>query len=64
MVDFLDWAVGRKLLEPVALAGRRRQEGATMDPETRWAIVNRLLHDDSVALTDRVAGCLVLLYAQ
>lgn len=28
------------------------------------AIVVRLLHDDDLDLTDRVAGCLVLLYAQ
>jgi len=62
--DFLDWAIGRKLLAPVVLSGRRSQQGTTMDPDTRWEIVDRLLHDDNLALTDRVAGCLVLLYAQ
>jgi len=35
-----------------------------MDPEQRWLVVRRLLHDDTVALEDRVAGSLVLLYAQ
>ena len=35
-----------------------------MNPDTRWEIVGRLLHDDHLTLTDRVAGCLVLLYAQ
>ncbi len=35
-----------------------------MDDEQRWAIASRLLHDDDLCLTDRVAGCLVLLYAQ
>ena len=35
-----------------------------MNPDTRWEIVDRLLHDDHLALTERVAGCLVLLYAQ
>lgn len=35
-----------------------------MNPDTRWEIVGRRLHDDHSALTDRVAGCLVLLYAQ
>ncbi|MGP8206027.1 MAG: hypothetical protein ACLQVK_08225 [Acidimicrobiales bacterium] len=64
LADFLDWAVGRKLLAAVVLAGRHRQEGTAMNPDTRWVIVDRLLHDDGVALTDRVAGCLVLLYAQ
>jgi hypothetical protein len=64
LVDFLDWAAQRKLFAPVVLAGRRRQEGAAMNPDTRWAIVERLLHDDQLCLTDRVAGCVVLLYGQ
>jgi hypothetical protein len=64
LTDFLDWATGRKLLAPVVLTGRRHQPGTTMNPDTRWEIVDRLLHDDHLALTDRVAGCLVLLYAQ
>ena len=64
LTDFLDWAIGRKLLAPVILTGRRAQQGTTMNPDTRWEIVDRLLHDDHLALTDRVAGCLVLLYAQ
>jgi hypothetical protein len=64
LVDFLDWAAQRKLIAPVVLAGRRRQEGAAMNPDTRWAIVERLLHDDNLCLSDRVAGCLVLLYGQ
>ena len=64
LTDFLDWAVGRKHLAPVVLTGRRAQQGTTMNADTRWDIVDRLLHDDRVALTDRVAGCLVLLYAQ
>lgn len=34
------------------------------DDEDRWALVRRLLHDDEVRLSDRVAGALVLLYAQ
>jgi hypothetical protein len=62
--DFLDWAATRKLAGPVDLAGRHRQQGGSLDAEQRWAIVDRLLHDDNLRLTDRVAGCLVLLYAQ
>lgn len=64
LADFLDWAIGRKLLAQVVLTARRAQQGATMNPDTRWEIVDRLLHDDQLPLTDRVAGCLVLLYAQ
>ncbi len=62
--DFLDWAIRHKHLPPVVLTGRRPHPGTTMNPDTRWDIVDRLLHDDRLALTDRVAGCLVLLYAQ
>ena len=29
-----------------------------------WRIVHRLLHNDTLDLTDRVAGCLILLYGQ
>lgn len=35
-----------------------------LDPDERWHIARRLLHDDTVAIHDRVAGLLVLLYAQ
>jgi hypothetical protein len=32
--------------------------------DQRWSLARQLLHDDSIALPDRVAGLLVLLYAQ
>ncbi len=35
-----------------------------LDAEQRWAQARRLLHDDTVKADDRVAGLLVLLYAQ
>lgn len=35
-----------------------------LDPDERWDSARRLLHDDTVAVHDRVAGLLVLLYAQ
>lgn len=62
--DFLDWAVDRKLLAPVVIAGRVVHHSTALDDDTRWSVVERLLHDDGVDLTDRVAGCLVLLYGQ
>ncbi|MPZ82803.1 MAG: hypothetical protein GEV28_21330 [Actinophytocola sp.] len=34
------------------------------DRDQRWSLARQLLHDDSIALPDRVAGLLVLLYAQ
>jgi hypothetical protein len=62
--DFLDWAAKRHLATPLVLPGPHRQAGVAMHSEQRWAVVDRLLHDDTVVLADRVAGCLVLLYAQ
>jgi len=32
--------------------------------QERWAIVRRLFDDETLALSDRVAGCLVLIYGQ
>jgi len=46
----------------------RRFIDATLDeidrPADRWRLLARLLHDHTLDLTDRVAGCLVLPYAQ
>ena len=30
----------------------------------RWELISRLLHDDTLDLTDRAAGCLLLLFGQ
>ncbi|WP_329330886.1 hypothetical protein [Streptomyces luteogriseus] len=35
-----------------------------MDEDERWALSRRLMHDDDLAVEDRFAGLLVLLYAQ
>jgi len=45
---------------PAAVAGT----GTAMDPEDRFAVLAQLLHDDTIETTDRVAGGLLLLYAQ
>ena len=37
---------------------------AEIGDSQRWDLVTRLLHDDSIPVTDRVAGCLVLLFGQ
>lgn len=62
--DFLSWAESRKLLAPLKVPARRREEGTAMGSDTRLDLVRRLLHDEELRLGDRVAGCLVLLYAQ
>ena len=62
--DFLGWTAehghSRALTVPVAVAST----GTTMDAEDRWDVLARLLHDDTLQLTDRVAGSLLLCYAQ
>lgn len=41
-----------------------RTTGTTIDADQRWTLVARLLHDDTLELTDRVAGALLLCYGQ
>jgi hypothetical protein len=62
--DFLDWVKERKLTADLVITPCPRRYGTTMDQDTRWALVQRLLHDDTLEVGDRVAGCLVLLYGQ
>jgi len=62
--DFLTWAAERKHCPPLDVAGPARATGTATEPDQRWAIVARLLHDDTLQPTDRVAGCLLLLYGQ
>ena len=62
--DFLDWAATRKMTPRFTLPNQPRRGGPSTDNETRWSIVHQLLHDERIDLTDRVAGCLVLLYGQ
>jgi len=64
ITDFIDWAASRKLIERFTIPAPARHDGRALDDDARWTILRRLLHDDDVELTDRVAGCLVLLYGQ
>lgn len=41
-----------------------RTTGAATDADTRWALIARLLHDDTLELTDRVAGAFLLCHGQ
>ena len=55
---------------PRALPGLRpspgpaRDSGTAASQDQRWTLAARLLHDDTLDLTDRAAGCLLLLYGQ
>lgn len=62
--DFVLWAVQTNRCAALTIPPPQSSTGTTTDPDDRWQIVQRLLHDDTLDLTDRVAGCLVLLYGQ
>jgi hypothetical protein len=62
--DFLGWASDHGHSQTLSTPDAVRRTATTLDPHARWAVLARLLHEDGIDLTDRVAGCLVLLYAQ
>ncbi|HEY6424332.1 MAG TPA: hypothetical protein VIY28_14005, partial [Pseudonocardiaceae bacterium] len=61
---FIRWAKQTKLTNLDALAVRWDGPSQVIDTEARWEHARRLFHDDSLKPEDRVAGLLVLLYAQ
>lgn len=61
--DFLQWAATAGHTQPITVTTPGRNPGPSAGDE-RWTQINRLLHDRTVDLTDRVAGALLLLYGQ
>lgn len=62
--DFLNWAAEHGHCPQMTVPPPVSRTGTTMHPNDRWAILERLLHDDHLDLTDRVAGSLLLCCAQ
>ena len=62
--DFLAWAAGRKHCPALEIPGPQRKAGTAASPEQRWELIHRLLDDETLDLTDRAAGCLLLLFGQ
>ena len=62
--DFLGWAAQHGHCPPLTVTAATSTTGTTIHPEQRYALLDRLLHDDTIQLTDRVAGILLLAYAQ
>jgi hypothetical protein len=62
--DFLAWTSAHGHSQPLTVPATTTHTGVALEPEHRWDILARLLHDDTLDLTDRVAGCLLLCYAQ
>jgi hypothetical protein len=61
---FVRWARGHKLTSLEFPATRWHGPARTIDTEARWAHARWLLHDHTLSPVDRVAGLLILLYAQ
>jgi hypothetical protein len=61
---FVRWAKGQKLTRLEFPATRWQGPARTVDTEARWKQARWLLHDHAVNPIDRVAGLLMLLYAQ
>jgi len=62
--DFLDWAAEHHHCPALLVPALGRTTGAATEADTRWALIARLLHDDTLELTDRVAGAFLLCYGQ
>jgi hypothetical protein len=62
--DFLAWAASRGHCRPLSIPAPPRATGPAISQDQRWKLAARLLHDDALDPTDRVAGCLLLLYGQ
>ena len=63
--NFVRWAVSRRHASCLtAPATRWTGPSGPLDQDRRWADARRLLHDDAYPPADRVAGLLILLYAQ
>jgi hypothetical protein len=63
--DFLRWALARRHAAGLQVPQRDwRGPPDHLDGDQRWQLARRLLHDPTIEVVDRVAGLLVVLYAQ
>jgi len=63
--NFVRWAVARRHASRLtAPSSRWTGPAGPLDQDRRWADARRLLHDGTCPAADRVAGLLILLYAQ
>jgi hypothetical protein len=62
--NFIRWAAAQKITRLELPATRWNGPSASIDADKRWEQARWLLRNDSIEVADRVAGLLVLLYAQ
>jgi hypothetical protein len=61
---FLKWAIASRAMPRLDVPARRHAERAPISRHRRLALIHRFLTDKRIELRTRVAGCLLLLYAQ
>lgn len=62
---FVRWAISQNISPDLQFAATQwTGPSGPLDHDERWHQARRLLHDDTLEIQDRVAGLLVLLYAQ
>ncbi len=61
--SFLRWAMSTHRRDPLQLPVDSRAASRAITEAARLDLLSRFLSDDDIPLVDRVAGCLVLLYA-
>jgi|NGEPerStandDraft_6_1074524.scaffolds.fasta_scaffold12139_2 integrase len=61
--SFLRWAISTHRRAPLQLPTDRPGAPRAITEAARLDLLSRFLDDDDIAMVDRVAGCLVLLYA-
>jgi hypothetical protein len=61
---FIRWAHANKLTTAYLHTRRWRGPVNPLDDDHRWATARQLLHDTTIDIEDRLAGLLLLLYAQ
>jgi len=67
LTPFLNWATNKRHLQAgldIPSAGGSREPTTPVDHQQRWDIARRLVNDDTIIPDDRVAGTLLVLYAQ
>ena len=62
--NFLTWAIVQRRCPALEVPRYRGRSAPALSQQVRLVILNRLFTDTDVELSDRVAGCLVLIYAQ
>ncbi|MCP4100742.1 MAG: hypothetical protein GY750_04855, partial [Lentisphaerae bacterium] len=67
ITPFLNWAADKRHLRAeldIPTTSGSREPTTRVDQQLRWSIARRLVNDDTLSPDDRVAGALVVLYAQ